>query len=335
MMDRANEFAEIHSSLSTLKADGWTGRAAKRFHEKYKLQLQGWLEAQEAFSSASTAYSTYASTLQSAQSQCDEIRSRWEQGRRVVEQAQNNKADARSRAQAEGGIPMIDASCDEGPGRSIMAAAVADFQTLVDQVNEAGDLLITALNAGISKLPERTWWDSVTRTVGSILGGAFEAVVELVKLVWKLSGGEGMWDFGRMLMGQMTWDEYDIKHREIPAETLAAMAKALWNDPVGFMTAVGKSLIDWDTWTDDPGRAIGHLLPDVILAVATMGGSAGVSAGEKALTGTARALRIGKEVFKAILPISPDDIRSLAKLGKNLVGKFTARGVDTAADLAV
>ena len=306
MMDRANEFGEIHSGLSSLSADGWEGRAADHFRSKFKVQIQGWVDAQEAFSSASEAYSSYASTLASAQSQCDGIRVRWEQGRNAVQQAQNNQADARSQAAADGGSPVFDASCDEGPGRSAMAAAVADFQTLVDQVNEAGDLLITALNAGIAKLPERTWWDSVKRTVGSILGGAFEAVVEVLKLVWKLGGGEGMWDFGRVLMGDMTLDEYNIKNKEIPAETLAAMAKALWNDPVGFMTAVGKSLIDWDTWTDDPGRAIGHLLPDVVLALATMGGSAGVSAGEKALTGGARALRIGKEVgmMSRFMPVS-------------------------------
>ena len=334
MMARADEFGNIHSGLSSLNADGWEGRAADHFRSKFKVQVQGWVDAQEAFSSASEAYSSYASTLASAQSQCDGIRVRWEQGRDAVQQAQNNLADARSEAAAYGVLPVFGASCNEGPGRSAMAAAEADFQTLVDQVNEAGDLLITALNAGITKLPERTWWDAVTRTAGSILGGAFEAVVEIVKLVWKLSGGEGMWDFGRVLMGDMTLEEYDIKHREIPTETLAAMAKALWNDPVGFMTAVGKSLIDWDTWTDDPGRAIGHLLPDVILALATMGGSAGVSAGEKALTGGARALRIGKEVIKAILPINPDDVRSLAKLGMNMVGKLSARGIDTAADLA-
>ena len=334
MMARADEFGNIHSGLSSLNADGWEGRAADHFRSKFKVQVQGWVDAQEAFSSASEAYSSYASTLASAQSQCDGIRVRWEQGRDAVQQAQNNQADARSEAAAYGVLPVFGASCNEGPGRSAMAAAEADFQTLVDQVNEAGDLLITALNAGIAKLPERTWWDAVTRTAGSILGGAFEAVVEIVKLLWKLSGGEGMWDFGRVLMGDMTLEEYDIKHREIPTETLAAMAKALWNDPVGFMTAVGKSLIDWDTWTDDPGRAIGHLLPDVILALATMGGSAGVSAGEKALTGGARALRIGKEVIKAILPINPDDVRSLAKLGMNMVGKLSARGIDTAADLA-
>ena len=334
MMARADEFGNIHSGLSSLNADGWEGRAADHFRSKFKVQVQGWVDAQEAFSSASEAYSSYASTLASAQSQCDGIRVRWEQGRDAVQQAQNNQADARSQAAAYGVLPVFGASCNEGPGRSAMAAAEADFQTLVDQVNEAGDLLITALNAGIAKLPERTWWDAVTRTAGSILGGAYEAVVEIVKLLWKLSGGEGMWDFGRVLMGDMTLEEYDIKHREIPTETLAAMAKALWNDPVGFMKAVGKSLIDWDTWTDDPGRAIGHLLPDVILALATMGGSAGVSAGEKALTGGARALRIGKEVIKAILPINPDDVRSLAKLGMNMVGKLSARGIDTAADLA-
>jgi len=334
MMDRANEFRDIHSGLSSLKADGWEGRAADHFRSKFDVQIKGWVDAQEAFSEASEAYSSYASTLASAQSQCDGIRSRWKAGRDAVQQAQNNQADARSQAAADGGSPVFDASCDEGPGRSAMAAAVADFQTLVDQVNEAGDLLITALNAGISKLPERTWWDSAKRTVGSILGGAYEAVVELVKLVWKLGGQEFIWDFGRMLMGDMTLDEFTIKHVEMPIETVTTMAKALWKDPVGFMTAVGKSLIDWDTWTDDPGRAIGHLLPDIAIAIATMGGSAGVSAGEKALTGGARALRIGKEVFKAILPISPDDVRSLAKLGKNLVGKLSARGINTAADLA-
>ena len=334
MMARAEEFGNIHSGLSSLSADGWEGRAADHFRSKFEVQIQGWVDAQEAFSSASEAYSSYASTLASAQSQCDGIRVRWEQGRDAVQQAQYNQADARNQAAADGGSPVFDASCDEGPGRSAMAAAVADFQTLVDQVNEAGDLLITALNAGIAKLPERTWWDSVKRTVGSIVGGAFEAVVDLAKLLWKLGGGEAWVDFGRMLMGDMTWDEYFIKHYEIPAETLVGMAKALWNDPVGFMTAVGKSLLDWDTWTDDPARAIGHLLPDVIVAIATMGGSAGVSAGEKALTGGARALRIGKEVFKAILPISPDDIRSLAKLGKNMVGKLSTRGLNTAADVA-
>lgn len=214
MMDRANEFAEIHSSLSTLKADGWTGRAANRFREKYKLQLQGWLDAQEAFSSASTAYSTYASTLQSAQSQCDEIRSRWEQGRRAVEQAQNNKADARSRAQAEGGIPMIDASCDEGPGRATMQGAEEDFQALVNEVNEAGNQLNSVLDAGISKLPERTWLNAIGRTAGSFGLGVKDAVTDLFKLLF-LGTPTLLNDFRRLITGGLTPEEFFLSYGEV------------------------------------------------------------------------------------------------------------------------
>ena len=337
MMDRANEFGEIHSGLSSLKSDGWEGRAADHFRSKFKVQTKGWLDAQEAFSSASEAYSSYASTLASAQGQCDGIRSRWKQGRDAVQQAQNNQADARSQAAAEGGIPMFDASCDEGPGRSAMAAAVADFETLVDQVNEAGDLLITALNAGIAKLPERTWWDSVKRTVGSVVKGFVEAVADLVKLGLALSGVPMLFDFGRMLMGQMTWDEFYAKHSTIPMETIAGLAKALWEDPGAFFAGLGKALVDWDTWTDDPGRAIGHLLPDVLIAIATAGTGTAASAGEKATSGAARLARmahIGKEVFKAILPVNPDDVRALGKLGKNLFTKFTHHGVDAADTVA-
>ena len=337
MMDRANEFGEIHSGLSSLKSDGWEGRAADHFRSKFKVQTKGWLDAQEAFSSASEAYSSYASTLASAQGQCDGIRSRWKQGRDAVQQAQNNQADARSQAAAEGGIPMFDASCDEGPGRSAMAAAVADFETLVDQVNEAGDLLITALNAGIAKLPERTWWDSVKRTVGSVVKGFVEAVADLVKLGLALSGVPMLFDFGRMLMGQMTWDEFYAKHSTIPMETIAGLAKALWEDPGAFFAGLGKALVDWDTWTDDPGRAIGHLLPDVLIAIATAGTGTAASAGEKATSGAARLARmahIGKEVFKAVLPINPDDVRALGKLGKNLFTKFTHHGVDAADTVA-
>ena len=138
MMDRANEFGEIHSGLSSLKSDGWEGRAADHFRSKFKVQTKGWLDAQEAFSSASEAYSSYASALASAQGQCDEIRSRWKQGHDAVQQAQNNQAYARSQAAAEGGIPMFDASCDEGPGRATMQGAEEDFQALVNEVNDGG-----------------------------------------------------------------------------------------------------------------------------------------------------------------------------------------------------
>jgi len=41
MMDRANEFGEIHSGLSSLKSDGWEGRAADHFRSKFDVQVKG------------------------------------------------------------------------------------------------------------------------------------------------------------------------------------------------------------------------------------------------------------------------------------------------------
>ena len=327
MMDRANEFAEIYSSLSSLKADGWTGRAANRFREKYKLQLQGWLDAQEAFSSASTAYSTYASTLQSAQSQCDEIRSRWEQGRQAVEQAQNNKADARSRAQAEGGIPMIDASCDEGPGRATMQGAEEDFQALVNEVNEAGNQLNSVLDEGISKLPERTWLDAVSRTAGSFGLGVKDAVTDLFNLLF-LGTPTLLNDFRRLITGGLTPEEFFLSYGEVPAEKLGAFCTALANNPKKFFKEVFFGLIDAETWSDDPGRALGRLAPDVALTIAT----AGAAASAKGLKGAARAAYIGREVVLSVTHIS--DVSDLVRASRRLAGKLARIGSDAASGLA-
>ena len=49
------------------------------------------------------------------------------------------------------------------------------------------------------------------------------------------------------------------------------MWNALKADPLGFGKEVGKAVLDWDTWADDPARALGHLVPDAIVAVATGG----------------------------------------------------------------
>ena len=332
MMDRANEFADIHAGLSSLTSDGWEGRAADHFRYKFNLQIKGWLDAQIAFSDASTAYQSYASTLLSAQSQCDEIRSRWEQGQKAVVQAQNNQADARSQAAAEGGTPMFDASCDEGPGRSTMAAAEADFQTLVNQVNESGTLLINALNSGISKLPERTWMDAVARTFKSVYDGFVEATIDLVKLCWTIGGYAYLYDFGRFLCNQMTFDELQAKWVELPGETVAGLTKVLSENPGAFFEGFIKGLFDYDTFIDDPGRWVGHALPDVLITIATAGAGGGASAGEKGATAASKASRIGKAVFKELTHIA--DLEDIAHLGKLAFNKLKNVGIHAVTNLS-
>ena len=335
MMDRANEFADIHAGLSSLTSDGWQGRTADHFRYKFNLQIKGWLDAQIAFSDASTAYQSYASTLLSAQSQCDEIRSRWEQGRNAVEQAQNNKADARSRAAAEGGTPMFDASCDEGPGRSTMAAAEDDFQTLVNQVNESATLLINALNSGISKLPERTWMDAATRTLKSVYDGFVEATIDLIKLTWTLGGYAALYDFGRFICGHMTFDELHAKWVELPAETFVGLTTVLSENPEAFFEGLAKGLFDYDTLIDDPGRAFGHEIPDILITIATAGAGTGASAGSKGATRASKAARIGRALFKELTHISDiEDIAHLSKLAFRKIKRIGVHAVTSLSDIA-
>lgn len=74
----------------------------------------------------------------------------------------------------------------------------------------------------------------------------------------------------------------------LSVEQVGAMAQALWDDPVGFGTELGKGLLDWDTWADDPARAIGHLLPDAVAALFTAGTGAAATRGASGLSMLAR-----------------------------------------------
>ena len=46
---------------------------------------------------------------------------------------------------------------------------------------------------------------------------------------------------------------------------------------------LGKALVDWDTWQESPGRAIGHLVPDLLLTLAS-GGAGSAARGARAVS---------------------------------------------------
>jgi hypothetical protein len=71
-------------------------------------------------------------------------------------------------------------------------------------------------------------------------------------------------------------------HRRSPEDVRRVrdvLTKAADN-PVDLGTDVGKAVLDWDTWRKNPVRAVGHLVPDAVAAVA----SAGTAAGARATT---------------------------------------------------
>ena len=91
-------------------------------------------------------------------------------------------------------------------------------------------------------------------------------------------------DSYKLATGDLTPEEL-MKKYELSAENAWTMAQGIYTglttDPVGFGKELGKSLLDWDTWADDPARAIGHLVPDAVAAVATAGAGALATRGAK------------------------------------------------------
>ena len=103
--------------------------------------------------------------------------------------------------------------------------------------------------------------------------GIFDGVWGLLSMQYGLAL-EGMRDYGRYMLGWITWDELQAKQKQnkISPEDLFALRDAIMADPAGFAKKMGLALINVDGWKDDPGAALGELVPAAVLAALTAGG---------------------------------------------------------------
>ena len=81
----------------------------------------------------------------------------------------------------------------------------------------------------------------------------------------------------RMLVDPVGWARDD-----------ATLGEGLWWG-VTHRVEFGKEVIDWDTWTTNPARAYGRLVPDVALAAATWGAGPAISGSTKGARAAATA----------------------------------------------
>lgn len=167
------------------------------------------------------------------------------------------------------------------------SGAIRQLTEARNTLKEAAHECARGVRAGCAGAPEkRNWFESGAAFGGGILQGAGEAIWDLGEMAWNLSP-QGM--LISDLMSNMTPEELAAKHR-MQGETALAMLNTIKDDPVGFGKNLGKSLLDWDTWADDPAKAIGHLLPDLVAAIATGGAGAAVTRGGSALGALGRHL---------------------------------------------
>ena len=276
MRDRASDFERIAWSLQEISVSGWSGRAAERFHEHFKLQPEKWWCASATFGRAADAWEAYASALEQAQTRAAEAKVAYEEGIAAVEAAlAEQKWAAEHPKIGIFGMPEVDLSYhperDTRPGEAKQAQAVADFEAAVSDTDAAGETLSQILYEQANRSPDPSW--APVHFMKRMGAGIFDGVWGLLSMQYGLAL-EGMRDYGRYMLGWITWDELQAKQKQnkISPEDLFALRDAIMADPTGFAKKMWDALINAEGWEDDPGAALGELVPAAVLAALTAGG---------------------------------------------------------------
>lgn len=282
MEQKGRLFHDTGDALSKIDVTGWIGRAADEFREAHDLEPERWHKAGNGFARAAAGLQTYAGALETAKSRAEAARKEHERGQQESRNARTQYDAYMGQMQAywsQGGTDRAEPFVDFGA--PIQQQAISDLGAARAELDTAAHVCAGEVRAGCADAPEEpNWLESGLKFVGGILEGAGEAVWDLLTMV-PFSPVNLVMDHYRLATGDVTPEELAKKY-ELSVESAWDMAQGIYTglttDPIGFGKNLGKSLLDWDTWADDPARAIGHLVPDAVAAIATGGAGASLKA---------------------------------------------------------
>jgi len=294
MRAKADMFLGTAEALAKVTTDGWHGRAADHFRDAFDVEPQRWYDAGDGFVRAAWSLEVYADAVADAQRRAAWAEGEYARGEQAtadaraaydadVARARQEAADAAARGQ----LMTLTIVPFEDPGEAVRQGAVAEYEAARAELDSAADACADGVRSGCSAAPEeRSWLESGLAAVGGFFAGAGEATWDLLTLpgspISLLSDGLDL------ATGHLTPEEMAVKYR-LKVETVGDMLNALAEDPVAFGENLGKALLDWDTWADDPARALGHLVPDAVAAVFTAGAGTAATRGAKGAADVADA----------------------------------------------
>lgn len=280
MRDRASDCERIAWSLQEISAPGWVGRAADRFHEHFKTQPDRWWCASATFGRAADAWEAYATALEEAQARAAAAKASYEAGVASVEAALAEQPWASEHPQHDAlGFPVWDFSYhperDTRPGEAAKEQAIADFNAAVGDTDAAGEALAQTLYELSERSPDPSW--APVHFARRAVAGIFDGVWGLLTMSYGVAA-EALWDYGRYMLGWMSWEELMAKRTVLPSRDMLALRDAILADPKGFARKMVEGLLNVDGWADDPGAALGELVPGAVLAALSVAPGAGARA---------------------------------------------------------
>lgn len=280
MRDRASDCERIAWSLQEISAPGWVGRAADRFHEHFKTQPDRWWCASATFGRAADAWEAYATALEEAQARAAAAKASYEAGVASVEAALAEQRWASEHPQHDAlGFPVWDFSYhperDTRPGEAAKEQAIADFNAAVGDTDAAGEALAQTLYELSERSPDPSW--APVHFARRAVAGIFDGVWGLLTMTYGVAA-EALWDYGRYMLGWISWEELMAKRTVLPGRDMLALRDAILADPKGFARKMVEGLLNVDGWADDPGAALGELVPGAVLAALSVAPGAGARA---------------------------------------------------------
>ena len=247
--------------LRAIHAGEWVGPAGDAFRQVVDDEPGRYDTAAEAFAGTAAAIASYRTVLVDAQATARRAVALFEDAE-ATSAGWHRQVAAYDRATRDPAAyhrpgprrPARPPAYDPGSDDRARAGALLDDAR--ERVRAAGDLAARRTEAAWADAPaEPRWWESAGHFVAEIGRGAWEATAGLAELAWSISTVRMMVDpagWQRDVTGLAEGLAYGVTH------------------PVEF----GKAILDWDTWAESPGRAIGHLVPDLLITLATAGGGA-------------------------------------------------------------
>ncbi|MDQ3154012.1 MAG: hypothetical protein M3R63_20615 [Actinomycetota bacterium] len=253
-------------SLKKINTDAWSGEAGDAFRDRFSYEPARWHHGSDAFEATTAALEGYVDTLRWAQGQATEAIRLWTAGEAATQQAISahnaavDMANRQNQVNAAAGDPaVVRVPPFSDPGEAGRQAARDVLGRARQQLTEAGDRASEIIRAEGDKAPEQSTWDAIVDGTGDVLSFVGDV-------------GQGLWD-GVSGLGEFLWDispHHLIADPEAYGETLSTVAQGVQyavNNPVEF----GKSLVSWDMWAKEPGRALGQTLFGVLPAIGVLG----------------------------------------------------------------
>ncbi|GAA4860385.1 hypothetical protein GCM10025787_51440 [Saccharopolyspora rosea] len=286
-------FERAGQGFKAIDDGGWKGHAADQFRSYLDTCPPKWFSAADAFTSAGRAVAQYAEVLAEAKAAAQRAKEQLEKAKQTSEAARerhNAEVDAYNQrveaANAGGPEPGPVPGPFTDPAAADREAAEQAIRDAKARVQAAGDQAARALIAACEDAPaepglltklKENFTDSLEsggRLLGSVVGGALDAVGGLVQLA-------------RMIA---PFDPYKFTHPAQSAEAAATLAMGLVGAVKDPYAAI-KTTVDIDGWKNQPGRTLGSCIPDAIASLAGGAGTASrVASTTRRLTKGAREL---------------------------------------------